>query len=231
MIERQIMVKAVIFDMFETLVSLFEGRTYFGEHIAADVGADPAEFRKEWHSIEKDRSIGTYTIEEGVEVVLKRLGIYSEEKVELAASKRRDSLTDTFAGIPDATFELLDELKKRHLKIGLITNTFSDERDYIRDSKLFPYFDVALISYEQGICKPDPEMFGRMIRELGLKPEECLYVGDGGSKELYAAREAGMHPVQCTWFRDMAYEPHIPCPILDEFDRADKQLDILKYLV
>ncbi len=231
MIERQIMVKAVIFDMFETLVSLFEGRTYFGEHIAADVGADPAEFRKEWHSIEKDRSIGTYTIDEGLEVVLKRLGIYSEEKVELAASKRRDNLTDTFAGIPDATFELLDELKKRGLKIGLITNTFSDECDYIRDSKLFPYFDVALISYEQGICKPDPEMFGRMIRELGLKPEECLYVGDGGSKELYAAREAGMHPVQCTWFRDMAYEPHIPCPILDEFDRADKQLDILKYLV
>ncbi|MCR4642837.1 MAG: hypothetical protein K5697_12530 [Lachnospiraceae bacterium] len=35
------MIKAVIFDMFETLVSLFEGRTYFGEDIAADVGADP----------------------------------------------------------------------------------------------------------------------------------------------------------------------------------------------
>ena len=34
------MIKAVIFDMFETLVTLFEGRTYFGEHIAADVGAD-----------------------------------------------------------------------------------------------------------------------------------------------------------------------------------------------
>lgn len=225
------MVKAVIFDMFETLVSLFEGRTYFGEHIAADVGADPAEFRKEWHSIEKDRSIGTYTIEEGLEVVLKKLGIYTPEKVKLAAQGRIDSLTDTFNSIPVATFEMLDELKKRNLKIGLITNTFSDERDFIRESNLFPYFDVALISYEQGICKPDPEMFTRMTEQLGIDADECLYVGDGGSKELYAAREAGMHPVQCTWFHDMAYEPHIPCPILDEFDRADKQLDILKYLV
>lgn len=224
------MIKAVIFDMFETLVSLFEGRTYFGEHIAADVGIDPAAFRKEWHSIENDRSIGKYSIEEGLELVLKRLGIYTEEKVELAASKRRDSLTDTFNGIPDATFDMLDELKKRNIRIGLITNTFSDERDFIRASRLFPYFDVALISYEQGVCKPDPEIYRRMLVELGLKPEECLYVGDGGSNELYAARDAGMHPVQCTWFHDMAYEPHIPCPILDEFDRAGKTLDILKYL-
>ena len=31
------MIKAVVFDMFETLVTLFEGRTYFGENIAEDV--------------------------------------------------------------------------------------------------------------------------------------------------------------------------------------------------
>lgn len=223
------MIKAVIFDMFETLVSLFEGRTYFGEHIAADVGIDPAAFRKEWHSIENDRSIGKYSIEEGLELVLKRLGIYTEEKVELAALKRRDSLTDTFNGIPDATFEMLDGLKESGIKIGLITNTFSDERDFIRASKLFPYFDVALISYEQGICKPDLEIYRRMTEQLGLEPEECLYVGDGGSKELYAARDAGMHPLQCTWFHHMAYVPHIPCPILDEFDHADKQQDVLNY--
>ena len=55
-------------------------------------------------------------------------------------------------------------------------------------------------------------------------------VGDGGSKELYAAREAGMHPLQCTWFYDMAFEPHIPCPILDEFDHAGHQSDVLSFI-
>ena len=63
--------------------------------------------------------------------------------------------------------------------------------------------------------------------KLNVKPDECLYVGDGGSRELYAARDAGMHPIQCTWFHDRAYEPHIPCPILDEFDHADHQSEIL----
>ena len=224
------MIKAVIFDMFETLVTLFEGRTYFGEHIAADVGADPVLFRKEWHAIEDDRSIGKYTIEEGLEVVLKRLGLYSEENVNLAAGKRRESLEDTFGTIPEETMLLLKELKKRNIKIGLITNTFSDERDFIRQSEMMPYFDVPLISYEQGICKPDPEMFARMTKALGVAADECLYVGDGGSNELFAARDAGMHPVQCTWFHDRGYEPHIPCPILDEFDRADHQLEVLDYI-
>ena len=224
------MIKAVVFDMFETLVTLFEGRTYFSEDIAADVGADTAAFRKEWHYVEKDRSTGKYTIEEGLKIVLERLGIYSEEKVKNAAYKRREALTDTFSAIPDESIQLLKKLKANGIKIGLITNTFSDERDFIRESPLFPYFDVALISYEQGICKPEQEMFGRMTERLGVTAEECLYVGDGGSNELYAAREAGMHPVQCTWFHDRAFEPHRPCQILDEFDHADHQFDVLDYL-
>ena len=48
-----------------------------------------------------------------------------------------------------------------------------------------------------------------------------------GWPELYAAREAGMHPVQCTWFHERAFEPHIPCPILDEFEHADTVQDII----
>jgi putative hydrolase of the HAD superfamily len=223
------MIKAVIFDMFETLVTLFEGKTYFGENIAADVGVDPDLFRKEWHAIEKERSIGVYTIEQGLEVVFKKLGVYSEENVSLAVNKRRENLEDTFNGVPDDSIRLLQELKKRGIKVGLITNTFSDERDFIRDSTLFQYFDVALISYEQGICKPDPELFKKMTELLDVEADECLYVGDGGSKELFAARDAGRHPVQCTWFHDRAFEPHIPCPILDEFDHANHQLEVLDY--
>ena len=224
------MIKAVIFDMFETLVTLFEGRTYWGENIAEDVGADPTEFRREWHAIEKDRSCGKYTIEEGLEVVLKKLGLYSPEKVTLAASKRIAALSDTFSNIPDETVELLKELKNRGLKVGIITNTFNDERDMIRSSILMPYIDEALISYEQGLCKPDPVLYEKMTRLLNVEPDECLFVGDGGSRELYAARDCGMHALQCTWFHDRAYEPHIPCPILDEFDHADTQMEVLKYM-
>ncbi len=222
------MIKAVIFDMFETLVTLFEGRTYFGENIAADVGADPKEFRKEWHAIEHDRSTGKLTIEEGLEIVLKKLGLYTEEKVQLGARKRKEALGDTFSAIPAASLELLQKLREKGIKTGLITNTFSDERDMIRACPLYPLFDVALISYEQGICKPDLQLYRSMTEKLQVEAGDCLYVGDGGSRELYAAGEAGMHAVQASWFRELAFEPHIPCPVLDEFRQAAHQSDILK---
>ena len=159
------MIKAAFFDMFETLVTLFVGRTYFGENMAADVGADPAVFLKEWHSTEAERSTGKYTIKAGLEIVLKRLGLYSGDKVKLVSAKRHQALSDTFSDIPEKSFQLLEELKKRDIRIGLITNTFSDERELIRTSRLFLYFDLALISYEQGILKPDREMFRRMTEQ------------------------------------------------------------------
>ena len=224
------MIKAVIFDMFETLVTLFVGKTYFSEDIATELGVDIEQFRKEWHVIEHDRSTGKYTIEEGLELVLRQLGIYSKEKLELIVSHRLEALKDTFSAIPQESIQLLKELKARGIKIGLMTNTFSDERDMIRSCELFPYFDVALISYETGICKPEPELYRKMTELLEVAPEECLYVGDGGSRELYGAREAGMKAVQCTWFADKAFEPHIPCPVLDEFNHASKQLDILGFI-
>ena len=224
------MIKAVIFDMFETLVTLFVGRTYFSEDIAKDLGIEIESFRKEWHTTEQDRTTGKYTIKQALELVLRKLGIFTPEKLELIASHRTAALEDTFSAIPKESVQLLKDLKAREIKIGLITNTFSDERDFIKNSELFPYFDVSLISYEQGICKPTPEMFRRMTQQLGVSAEECLYVGDGGSRELYAAREEGMHPVQCTWFHDLAFEPHVPCPILDEFEHAEHQSEILNFI-
>ena len=223
------MIKAVIFDMFETLVTLFEGRTYFGENIAADVGADPKEFRKAWHATEDDRTTGKLTIAEAAEKTLRLLDIYDEEKVNTIVRKRREALGDTFSGIPDSSEELLKELHNRNIKIGLITNAFSDERDFIRGCRLFPYFDAVRISYEEGLLKPDHSMYLSIMDELRAEPQECLYVGDGGSKELYAARELGMKAVQAAWFHELAFEPHVPCPILDEFPQAYEQKDILKW--
>ena len=218
--------------MFETLVTLFEGKTYFSENVASDLGLDDEleAYRKAWHATETDRTTGKYTFAQGIEIALKELGQYTPQKVELVISKRRQALQDTFSAIPKESIQLLQELKARGIKIGLMTNTFSDERDFIRSCELFPFFDVPLISYEIGICKPSQEMFNKMTDLLGVSADECLYVGDGGSRELYAAQQAGMHPVQCTWFHDLAFEPHVPCPILDEFEHAEHQKDILAFI-
>ena len=60
------MIKAVVFDMFETLVSLFDGRKYFSEDIAVDLGVEHIAFRKAWHETEDARTMGKMTLEEGI---------------------------------------------------------------------------------------------------------------------------------------------------------------------
>jgi len=224
------MIKAVIFDMFETLVTLFTGRTYFSEHIAADLGQPIEAFRKCWHETEKDRTLGKYSMEEGLALTLKNLGAWSPENVQLVCRKRREALGDTFNDIPAESLRLLKSLHEKGLKVGLITNTFSDECDMILASPLYPLFDAAMISYEQGLSKPEPEIYRRAMQALNVAPEECLYVGDGGSHELQAARTLGMQAIQCTWFRDLAYEPHIPSPIFEDFPHAATRQDIIKFI-
>ena len=224
------MIKAVIFDMFETLVTLFTEHTYFGEDAAADAGVDPTLYRKVWHENEKDRTTGKMTIGEGIGAKLKKLCVYSDELLEMIVSKRLSALQETFDQIPDESVQLLEELRRRGIKVGLITNTFSDERDLIRSSKLFPLFDATRISYEEGVLKPDPSMYSSIMEELGVTPDECLYVGDGGSKELFAARDIGMKALQASWFRELAFEPHIPCPVYPEFPQVMRQLDVLNHL-
>ena len=228
--ERKKMIKAVVFDMFETLVTLFKGRTYFSENIAEDLGIPVDAFRDAWHKTELDRTIGMYTLEDGLRKSLEMLDACTDEAVELVVRKRREGLTDTFNNIPDEIINLLTELKKRGILIGVISNCFSDECEMIHNSKLFPFFDSAKLSYEQGTFKPNPVIFYRMLDELGLEPNECLYVGDGGSRELLAATAIGMKAVQAEWFRPLAFEPHIPCPVMMEYDQAEKPADVLLYL-
>lgn len=68
------------------------------------------------------------------------------------------------------------------------------------ESELFPCFDAIYLSYEQGIQKPDEEIFQRCMNGFSVKAEECIYVGDGGSNELEAARKLGMKVAQAAWY-------------------------------
>ena len=52
------MIKAVIFDMFETLVTHFESPVYMAKQICADIGVAEAKFREIWDTTDEDRTLG-----------------------------------------------------------------------------------------------------------------------------------------------------------------------------
>lgn len=194
------MIKAVIFDMFETLVTHYNCPLYFGEEIAKDIGISNEDFQALWKPAYEKRTIGLLSLEELLEEILRKHNRYSKELLDKIVTKRLATKQLCFEKLDPQIVPMLEELKEGNKKLALISNCFSEEVKVIRESRLSPHFDKIYLSYEQRRQKPDPEIFMKCVRELKVSPEECLYVGDGGSDELVAARQLGMKAVQAAWY-------------------------------
>lgn len=222
------MIRAVIFDMFETLITHYKCETYFGSDMARDAGIDVSSFYKSWDPTEYDRSNGKISFEMAVEQVLRDNNKYNEELFEKLVRKRKEVKVRLFDHMHGEIIPTLDELKKMGYKIALISNCFSEEAEAIKKSVLYNYFDVAILSCDEGVQKPDSEIFKMCLDKLNVNGEECFYIGDGGSMELEAAKEFGMKAMQCTWYFNCS-ERH-PGIINDKFKQINSPLEVLKHI-
>lgn len=222
------MIKATVFDMFETLITHYESPLYMGRQIAEDMGISEARFREIWDATDDDRTLGKLTLEEVIEKSLRVNDRYSEELFQKIIAKRKASKIACFEHLHPEILPMMKELGERGIRIGLISNCYYEERDVIRESVLFPYFDVACFSCELGMKKPDEGIFEVCGRNLDVLPEECLYIGDGGSMELETAGKCGMYPIQATWYlKEGVMQPAKRKP---EFLEAKTPLEVLDFL-
>ena len=222
------MIRAVIFDMFETLVTFCESPLYFGAQIAKDAGIPEIKFSEIWRPSERARSIGEMTLEQVLETILRENECYSEKLIADIVAKRVESKQECFRHIHPDIIPMLAKLKEAGILIGLISNCYSEEVEAIRQSDLFPYIDAAYLSFEQGVWKPDEEIFRRCMEGLSVKVEECLYIGDGGSYELETAKSLGMTALQATWYFKEEFA-HIT-ERKEGFVQLGTPMDVLGYL-
>ena len=218
------MIRAVIFDMFETLITHYHSPLYFSEQMAADAGIPAEAFRAIWRPSEHDRTVGKKTLEEALEKILRANERYSKELLCELVRKRVAIKKDCFRQLHPEILPMLSALRERGVLIGLISNCFSEEVDVIRESTLYPYVDAGCFSYEEGVAKPDPEIFRRCMDKLAVNASECLYVGDGGSEELEAADDLGMTALQAVWYLK---ERTAEVPRHGHFRQLQSPLDIL----
>lgn len=219
------MIKAVIFDMFETLVTHYECPVYMGKQIAKDMGIDEQKFREIWDTSDDDRTLGKRSLEDVIEEILKVNDCYSSQLFEKIITKRKRSKRECFEHIHPEIIPLFDALKERNIKIGLITNCYFEESEVIRSSIFFEYFDSVCMSCEMGVKKPDTKIFEKCMSDLGVVAKECLYVGDGGSFELETAKSLGMYPLQATWYlKDGVNQP---AKRKKEFLQAESPMEVI----
>jgi putative hydrolase of the HAD superfamily len=116
-------------------------------------------------------AMGTITSQQHWEAIMKRL----KRPIEEMPSIREEF----FAGdIVDR--DILNFLRSLHgtHKTGLISNNWSDLREYLTREKMIDVFDHIIISAEVGVAKPDPGIFRIALEQAGVKPEEAVFVDD-----------------------------------------------------
>jgi len=124
------------------------------------------------------------------------------------------------------THALLDSLRSRDLRTGLVSNAFDPGWLLHRDLErmgLAERLDVAVFSSEVGKRKPHEAIFQTALERLGVDPGRTMFVGDRRYEDVRGAKELGMTTVQALWFRadddergvDPDYEAYTPMDVLN----------------
>ena len=106
--------------------------------------------------------------------------------------------------LASTTHALLESLRARGLKLGLVSNALDPPGLLHRDLAQFGVaerLDYAVFSSEIGWRKPHPAIFERALTELGVDASATLFVGDTLASDIAGAHALGMHTCQAVWFR------------------------------
>lgn len=92
--------------------------------------------------------------------------------------------------------ELIDELIRHGIAIGVISNGAEWSRNKTLEAlSLSEKIGVMLCSERFGESKPSPKIFHAGANRLGLRPDQCWYVGDHPVNDYQGAKNAGMKAI------------------------------------
>jgi len=190
------MIQAVFFDLFFTLiVPVYEKEN--SEFDILHLSMHEWEKYAEEDSLYRERALGLVKSE--MEIIDKIAAsmpfAVSDVQREMVLDARARRIKAALQNVSEAITDVLKVLKSQNIKIGLISNADLIDCKYWKQSKLFPFFDDAVFSCNVGLLKPDKRIYEFAMQRLKVLPNACLFVGDGGSEELYGAKAAGMKTV------------------------------------
>jgi putative hydrolase of the HAD superfamily len=187
---------AVVFDFFGTL-SKAMARGTAHDQAARALGCDPVAFTDMLDRTYQARASGRYgDAGTGLYRIARHLGRSPApgqvaEALHLTAGALRDGIRLR----PDAVSTLW-RLRKAGLRIGLVSDCTHDLPALLPAMPIAELLDATVYSVHLGVTKPHPALFQTVCHRLGVRPEQCVYVGDGGGRELSGARSVGMTAVR-----------------------------------
>ena len=183
---------AVIFDLDGTLLNTLGDLRAATNHALEGRGLPP-------HSMEEIRQF----IGNGIRLLICRAMPEGPPEAEIDAAlddfkayyaAHIHDRTVPYDGIP----QLLTALRKRGIKVAVLSNKIDSA-----SQQLIEYFfpgktDVVFGEHVGVPRKPDPTSCRMVMQQLGVQPEQVLYVGDSGT-DMQTAKNAGLYAVGVTW--------------------------------
>lgn len=118
------------------------------------------------------------------------------ESLKLEAAQLEACRRDFWAGdrLDEVLVALIRRLRPRY-KTAILSNAWSDAREnFTRMFGLDQVMDDIIVSAEEGLAKPDPQLYRRAAERLGVRPEEAVFVDDF-RENVEAARAVGMQAI------------------------------------
>ncbi len=187
-------IKAVFFDLDGTLLYTLQDLANSFNHVLENHNFPT-------HSLDKYREFIGYGVRALVEKALpENVGSDPEQFKAILAEYAKvygnvgKPTTEPYDGIMD----LLKELQKREYKLAIITNKPHDRALEVVD-KFFPDTFSHIIGQKAGVpVKPDPTLTVPLLDELGLQPQEVLYIGDS-EVDMQLSYNANFTSIGVSW--------------------------------
>jgi len=205
-------VKAVLFDLFDTLLLLESDKVYYPpslrrlcEFLVKNGVTVPFEdFRRVYFEVrEKFYSESRKSLEEPhfnvrVSQTLQRLG-YSFDVSDPIVVGATMAFANEFMRYVSLDTDALAVLQKLHgkYKLGLISNFAIPECGWklLEKFGLKEFFDIVIISGEINRRKPSPEIFNKALKALDVEASRAIFVGDMLDLDVMGPRNVGMKTV------------------------------------
>ena len=210
-------VRAILFDLFDTLVDLhfsrLPTREIAGRTLPSTLGFQHDALIARGHDVAFDRMLATMRetdgelkethLDKGIELptrlrfarLAERLGIDDPDLPEALTRAHMGKIQDV-AETPAHHEGVLSALRARY-RIGLCSNFSHTETalSILDEARLRPQFDALTVSEIVGIRKPRREIFESALAALGTTPAETVHVGDNLHADVRGASGLGMRTI------------------------------------
>jgi epoxide hydrolase-like predicted phosphatase len=109
-------------------------------------------------------------------------------------SKKLIAAYRVFAKPRPSMFKIVEALKKKGVRVGLISDTCEEHAAINAKFGYYRHFDPLILSHQVRTKKPGAKIFRLALKKAGVKPSESVFIDDHAFN-LEAAKRLGFHVI------------------------------------